>query len=205
METFTWTRALALATLVCAASACGGSAAGGGGGSAGAGANSTAGGAASTARYTSDEGKFSVTPPEGYGPFAEKRDESPTPAGPGKSHYLTSKNPSGQLAVVEYHVLPAALFQKGNIQEGLEGMRDEFLGKVTGVMESSERVTLQGHVGLAVRGFNPLPDNKGFGYFRLTYIAAPPRLYRVGLISTEKADLDSPGVNAYFDSFQLAQ
>lgn len=31
------------------------------------------------------------------------------------------------------------------------------------------------------------------------------RIYRVGLISTERAALDSPGMNAYFDSFQLAQ
>ena len=198
------TRVLMLAALACAVSSCGGSAASSGG-SSNAGVNSSAGGVASTARYTSDEGKFSIVPPEGYGPFAEKTESSPTPSGEGKSHYLTSKNPSGHLAVVEYHVLPDALFQKGKIREGLEGMRDEFMGKVTGVMESSEPVTLQGREALAVRGFNSLPDNKGFAYFRLVYVAAPPRIYRVGLISTEKADLDSPGVNAYFDSFQLAQ
>ena len=204
MRTFIRTRALALVALACAVSSCGGSAASGGGSSE-AGVNSSAGGVTSAARYTSEEGKFSITPPEGYGPFAEKQESSPTPSGEGKSRYLTSKNSSGQLAVVEYHVLPDALFQKGKIREGLEGMRDEFMGKVAGVMESSEQVTLQGHEALAVRGFNPLPDNKGFAYFRFVYVAAPPRLYRVGLISTEKADLDSPGVNAYFDSFQLAQ
>ena len=207
MKTFIRTRALALAALACAVSSCGGSAAGGGGGSSSAGVNASAGGAAaaSASRYTSGEGKFSVTPPEGYGPFSEKKETSPTPAGEGESHYLTSKNASGHLAVVEYHVLPDVLFQRGNIREGLVGMRDEFLGKVTGVAESSDPVTVGGHDGLAVRGFNPLPDNKGFGYFRLVYVAAPPRIYRVGLITTEKADLDSPGVNAYFDSFQLSQ
>ena len=204
MRTFIRTRALALAALACAVSSCGGSAASGGG-SSNAGVTPSAGGVASAARYTSDEGKFSITPPEGYGPFAEKKESSPTPSGEGKSRYLTSKNSSGHLAVVEYHVLPDALFQKGKIREGLEGMRDEFMGKVTGVMESSEPVTLHGHEALAVRGFNSLPDNKGFAYFRFVYVAAPPRIYRVGLISTEKADLDSPGVNAYFDSFQLAQ
>ena len=204
MRTVIWTRALALVALACAVSSCGGSAASGGG-SSNAGITSSAGGAASAARYTSDEGKFSVTLPEGYGPFSEKKETSPTPSGEGKSHYLTSKNSSGHLAVVEYHILPDALFQKGKIREGLEGMRDEFLGKVTGVMESSEPVTVQGREALAVRGFNSLPDNKGFAYFRLVYVAAPPRIYRVGLITTEKADLDSPGVNAYFDSFQLAQ
>jgi hypothetical protein len=203
MRKFRWTRALALAAFACAVSSCGGSAASGG--SSDPGVNSSAGSAASATRYTSEEGKFSITPPEGYGPFAEKKETSPTPAGEGRSHYLTSKNASGHLAVVEYHVLPEALFQKDKIRAGLEGMRDEFLGKVTGVMESSEPVTVRGHEALAVRGFNSLPDNQGFAYFRLVYVAAPPRLYRVGLISTDKADLDTTGANAYFDSFQLAQ
>jgi hypothetical protein len=190
-----------LAGPACVATSCGGSAAGGSGGSA---ANSSAASGAAS-RYASEGGKFSVTPPAGYGPFAEKTETSPTPAGQGESHYLTSKNPSGHLAVVEYHVLPDALFRRGNIREGLVGMRDEFLGKVTGVPESTDPVTVQGHDGLAVRGFNPLPNNQGFAYFRLVYVAAPPRIYRVGLITTEKADLDSPAVNAYFDSFQLTQ
>ncbi|HEX8338657.1 MAG TPA: hypothetical protein VF621_18195 [Pyrinomonadaceae bacterium] len=79
------------------------------------------------------------------------------------------------------------------------------MGKVAGVMGSSEPVTLHGREALAVRGFNSLPDNNGFDYFRPVYVAAPPRIYRVGLISTEKADLDGPGVNAYFDSLQPAR
>ena len=204
MKTFRWTRALALAAFACVVSSCGGSAASSSGTS-DAGVTSSAGDAASARRYTSDEGKFSIIPPEGYGTFTEKKQTAPTPSGEGKSSYLTSKNASGQLAVVEYHILPDALFQKGKIREGLEGMRDEFMGKVTGVMESSEPITLHGHEALAVRGFNSLPDNQGFAYFRLVYVAAPPHLYRVGLISTEKADLDSPGANAYFDSFKLAR
>jgi hypothetical protein len=36
----------------------------------------------------------------------------------------------------------------------------------------------------------------GFACFRLVHVAAPPRVYRVGLTTNEQADLDSPGVNA---------
>lgn len=199
------------------AASCGGGGGGGGGSSAGGaqagGANSAAAlrsGAvereaierASGPRFDAEDGRFGISLPAGFDAFREKRETQTSPVGRVESHYLNSQNARG-LCMLEYHDMPGAVFEGRDMREALEDTRDEMLKRMNAATDREEKITVQGHPGLSVRGFNVA--NEQTGYFRFDYVVVPPRLYRVGFVSRGREELDKPDIEAFFESFRLTK
>ena len=151
--------------------------------------------------FTSAEGRFSVTLPAGFAPFQEKRNEATKMTG------YTSSGPNNTACNVSYSEFSDALSSQlntpENIEKALGAMRDNSVTGMGGIPDREEKVTVQGHPRLSVYG--TIPKSEATLYFRMDSVIANSRGYRFGCLSTNKEELEKPGIRAFFSSFQLAQ
>jgi hypothetical protein len=150
--------------------------------------------------YTSPDGRFGVTLPPGFSPFTAQKSTSPTPAGPIELNILQSENLQGA-CVVGYSDFPEASFEGRTPKKMLEDGRDGALKNINATLEKQEDLTVQGKTGLAIYG-STSQGGKDI-YVRFHFILDKPRAYQVGYLAYNRADLDKPDVQAYFDSFHM--
>ena len=155
--------------------------------------------AAGTA-YTSPDGRFSITLPPGYSAFTPQQKTQPTAAGPIELTILQSENAQGA-CVLGYSDFPEASFVGRTPKKMLEDGRDGALRNINATLEKQEDLTVQGKTGLAIYG----STNQGGRdiYVRFHFILDKPRAYQIGYLAYNRADLDKPEVQAYFDSFRI--
>jgi hypothetical protein len=166
-------------------------------GSAGANANNTNSGSGTGLTYKSPDGRFSVSLPPGFSEFESNKNTQPTAVGPIELTILQSENSRGAL-VAGYSDYPVASFKGRTPQQMFQGARDGALKNVNGTLEKEENIAVQGRPGLAIYG----SGNEGV-YFLFKIILDKPRLYQIGFISKDRAELDKADIQAYFDSFHL--
>jgi hypothetical protein len=82
-------------------------------------------------------------------------------------------------------------------------MRDNSVKGMGGTPDREEKITVQGYQGLSVYG--TIPNVDATAYFRMDNVIANSRGYRFGCISTNKEELDKPGIQAFFRSFQITR
>jgi TonB family protein len=150
--------------------------------------------------YDSPDGRFSVTLPPGFSQFKSQTISQPSPAGNIELNIMQTENTSGG-CMLAYSDFPEASFQGRTPLKMLEDGRDGALRNIGGTLEKQENLTVQGKTGIAVYGSGS-SSGKTF-YVRFNFILDKPRAYQVGYLAYDRADLDKPDVQAYFDSFHL--
>ena len=155
---------------------------------------------ASGTGYDSPDGRFSIALPPGFGAFTSQKTTSPTAAGPIDLTIMQSENPQGA-CVVGYSDFPEASFEGRTPKKMLEDGRDGALKNIKATLEKQEDLTVQGKTGLAIYG----STNQGGKdiYVRFHFVLDKPRAYQMGYLAYNRADLDKPDVQAYFDSFRI--
>ena len=113
---------------------------------------------------------------------------------------LQSENSQGAVAL-GYSDFPEASFVGRTPQKMLEDGRDGTLRNINGTLEKQENVTIQGRTGLNIYG-STNQAGKSI-HVRFQFVLDKPRAYQIGDIAYNKADLDKPDVQAYFDSFRI--
>lgn len=155
---------------------------------------------ASGLAYSDPNGRFSITLPPGFSAFKSQKQSQPTPAGPIDLNILQSENSQGA-AVLGYSDFPEASFAGRTPQKMLEDGRDGALRNINGTLEKQDNVTVQGRTGLSIYG-TTAQGGKSI-YVRFQFVLDKPRAYQIGYLAYNRADLDKPDVQAYFDSFRI--
>ena len=150
--------------------------------------------------YNSTDGRFSIVMPPGYGPFTSQQKTQPTAAGPIELTILQSENTQGA-CVLGYSDFPDASFVGRTPKKMLEDGRDGALRNINATLEKQEDLTVQGKTGLAIYG-STKQGGKDI-YVRFHFILDKPRAYQIGYLAYNRADLDKPEVQAYFESFRI--
>lgn len=150
--------------------------------------------------YNDPNGRFSVALPSDYPAFKSSKQTQPTLAGPIELNMLLSEKPEGAF-VVGYSDFPEAAFEGRTPKKMLEDGRDGSLRNIKATLEKQEDITVQGRTGLAVYG-SASTGAKPY-YVRFNFILDKPRAYQVGYMGYNRADLDKPEVQAFFDSFRI--
>ncbi|HJU55882.1 MAG TPA: hypothetical protein VJ715_14960 [Pyrinomonadaceae bacterium] len=150
--------------------------------------------------YNDPNGRFSVTLPSDYPAFKPTKQTQPTLAGPVELNMLLSEKPNGAF-IVGYSDFPESAFEGRTPKKMLEDGRDGSLRNISATLEKQEDITVQGRTGLAIYG-SAASGGKPY-YVRFNFILDKPRAYQVGYLAYNRADLDSPAVQSFFDSFKM--
>lgn len=160
--------------------------------------NSSSGGTGPT--YKSPDGRFTLTLPSGFSEFQTRKLTQQTPNGPTELTILQTQSSRGA-CVAGYSDFPEASFAGRTPQKMLEDGRDGALKNINGTLEKQENITVQGRQGLAVYGSASSGGKQV--YVRFYFILDKPRAYQVGFLAHDRAELDAPDIQAYFNSFSL--
>jgi hypothetical protein len=150
--------------------------------------------------YNSTDGRFSITLPPGFSQFTSQQRTQPTAVGNVELNILQSENSRGG-CLLGYSDFPEASFQGRTPQKMLEDGRDGALRNISGTLEKQENLTVQGKQGIRVYGSGS-SGGQTF-YVRFDFILDKPRAYQIGYLAHDRAELDKPDIQAYFDSFRL--
>jgi hypothetical protein len=150
--------------------------------------------------YNSPDGRFSVVLPPGFSAFTSQQKTQPTAAGPIELYILQSENSRGA-CVLGYSDFPEGSFVGRTPKKMLEDGRDGALRNINATLEKQEDLTVQGKTGLSIYGSTSQAGKNIF--VRFHFIIDKPRVYQVGYLAYNRADLDKPDVEAYFDSFRM--
>lgn len=150
--------------------------------------------------YTDPAGRFSITLPPGFKAFASQKQSQPTPAGPIDLNILQTETLQGA-CVLGYSDFPEASFVGRSPKKMLEDGRDGALRNINATLEKQEDITVQNKTGLDIYG-STSSSGKPI-YVRFQFILDKPRAYQIGYLAYNRADLDKPEVQAYFDSFRI--
>jgi hypothetical protein len=150
--------------------------------------------------YNSPDGRFNITLPPGFGQFTLQQRTQPTAVGNVELNILQSESSRGG-CLLGYSDFPEASFQGRTPQKMLEDGRDGALRNISGTLEKQENITVQGKQGISVYGSGS-SGGQTF-YVRFNFILDKPRAYQVGYLAHDRAELDKPDIQAYFDSFHL--
>lgn len=156
--------------------------------------------AASGLAYNSPDGKFSITLPPGFSAFTSQKQTQQTLSGPVDLNLLLSENSRGASMLV-YSDFPEVSFEGRTPKQMLEDGRDGALRNIKATLEKQNDITVQGKTGLDIYG----STNQGGKdiYVRFQFVLDKPRAYQIGYLAYNRADLDKPDVQAYFDSFRI--
>lgn len=150
--------------------------------------------------YTDPAGRFNIKLPPGFKAFSSQKQSQPTPAGPIDLNILQSETLQGA-CVLGYSDFPEASFVGRTPKKMLEDGRDGALRNINATLEKQQDITVQGKTGLDIYG-STTSDGKSI-YVRFQFILDKPRAYQIGYLAYNRADLDKPEVQAYFDSFRI--
>jgi hypothetical protein len=150
--------------------------------------------------YTDPDGRFSITLPPGFKAFTAQKTSQPTPAGPIDLNILQSETLQGA-CVLGFSDFPEASFEGRTPKKMLEDGRDGALRNINATLEKQQDITVQGKTGLDIYG-STASEGKNI-YVRFQFVLDKPRAYQIGYLAYNRADLDKPEVQAYFDSFRL--
>lgn len=155
---------------------------------------------ASGQAYDDPDGRFAITLPSGYPSFKSQKQTQPSIAGPVEFTLLMSEKPDDAF-MLGFLDFPEAVFQGNSDKKLLDSGLEGSLKNINATLEKKEDITVQGHNGVAVYGS---ANNNGRPYYvRFNYILDKPRAYQVGYLTFDRASLDKPEVQAFFDSFRM--
>ncbi|HYG81776.1 MAG TPA: hypothetical protein VD861_15370 [Pyrinomonadaceae bacterium] len=155
---------------------------------------------ASGQTYNDPNGRFSVALPSDYPAFKSQKQTQPTLAGPIELNMLLSEKPQGAF-IVGYSDFPESSFEGRTPKKMLEDGRDGSLRNINATLEKQEDITVQGRTGLTVYG-SAATGGRSY-YVRFNFILDKPRAYQIGYMGYNRSDLDSPAVDAFFNSFKM--
>jgi hypothetical protein len=150
--------------------------------------------------YNSDDGRFQITLPPGFSTFKSQKQNQATPAGNIELNILQTETASGA-CLMGFSDFPAASWVGRTPQKMMEDGRDGALRNINATLEKQEQLTVQGKDALNVYG-STASGGRSI-YVRFQFVLDKPRAYQIGYLAYNRADLDKPEIQAYFDSFRL--
>lgn len=157
----------------------------------------------STSDFTSAEGKFSIKLPPGYPQPTEQTNPLALPDGSSSVDLITYSSPSGEnAALFSYSNMGEKVDMKGKEKIMLDASRDNVLKSMNATLEKEENIEIDGHAGRMMIFSIPASATETL-QGRLEMYMVNPVAYQVMLIAKDRAVLESPEINAYFDSFKL--
>lgn len=150
----------------------------------------------------SQEGKFSLILPSGFTNPAAEMVPVATDVGPLTMTTYLSESPRG-LVMFSFLDYPASVFETRSVAQMLDGGREGALQSMNATLEKQEDFTFEGNQGRSIY-FN-LDDQGEKAYGRIDYLVVKPRLYQLGYLSHDQAEMAKPDVAGYFKSFQLVK
>ena len=143
------------------------------------------------AKFTSEEGRFSV-----FMPGTPKDEVKTTPSadiGPYTTRFFTLRNPRHVFLIGYVDYDPSFNF---NRQAELEANRDQFIKQLSATLVSSRNVRIDGHSALEFTA------ETGERIFKARVYIVGRRPYLIVLISPKNVD-DSFALNRFFNSFKI--
>ncbi|MBI4412134.1 MAG: hypothetical protein HY541_06600 [Deltaproteobacteria bacterium] len=149
---------------------------------------------------SSPEGKFTLTLPSG---FANPNMESvPVTTDAGQLTMTTYMAEAGRgLVMFSFLDYPETVFASRSVAQMLDGGRDGALQSMKATLEKQEDFKYEENQGRSI--FFNLDDQGKKAYGRIDYLVVKPRLYQVGYLSHDQAEIAKADVQGYFKSFQL--
>lgn len=146
---------------------------------------------------TSAPHKFSISfPPPYHNPEEEKITNG---ANAITMWVATGNNGALAISVTQY---PDQVFKANTPQDLLGQVHSAAVSNLQGTIEKQEQVFVDGHP--ALRSVVDHHERKGQkGYSRFELILVPPRLYTIRTSHASRANLDSPSLKSFGDSFHL--
>ena len=155
--------------------------------------------------FKSDAGKFSIKLPAGFPQPIEESTPLPLPDGNGSVDLKTFSSQTedkANAAMFSYSDMTGKLETKGREKAMLDASRDNVLKEMNATLEKEQDINIDGNPGRMM--IFSLSDGTETYQGRLHMYVVGPFSYQVMYISKDRAALESPAVNAYFDSFKLA-
>jgi len=152
--------------------------------------------------FTSFEGRFIVTPPPGFPPFTQSVKNSDLPNGASlEIHDFIAEKQGGDAIDIKFLDLSESA-DTSSPQRILEGMRDGSLKPYSSTLEKQEFLTIHGYPAIAFF-FTVAKGSGGPLYVRELAIIKQRRLYALIYVSYDRAVVDGPEVQAFFNSLVL--
>ncbi len=147
----------------------------------------------------SAEGRFSVWFPPGFQPpkyemKALTEDGQPLPL------HTVAVESQESVCLVAYSDYPPQLFDLMDPQSVMESVLNGAIGQLDGVVERQEALVIQGLPASSVLFSATKAGQKIYG--RYVYIVARPRLYQIACVSGNRAEIEKPAINQFFQSFK---
>ena len=150
----------------------------------------------------SQEGKFSLTLPSGFS--NPNMETVPVATEAGQLTMTTYLSEGGRgLVMFSFLDYPETVFASRSVAQMLDGGRDGALQSMNAALEKEEDFNYEGNQGRSIY-FN-LDDQGHKAYGRIDYLIVKPRLYQVGYLSHDQAEIAKTDVMGYFKSFQLTK
>lgn len=150
--------------------------------------------------YNSNDEKFQITLPPGFSTFKSQKQSQATPAGNIDLTILQTETASGA-CLVGFSDFPAASWVGRTPLKMMEDGRDGALRNINATLEKQRELKVQGRDALDVYGSTSQGGRSI--YVRFQFVLDKPRAYQIGYLAYNRADLDKPDVQAYFDSFRI--
>lgn len=148
-------------------------------------------------KVNSPEGRFTVELPSK--PETQVRDVD-SPMGILKLYVFGGSNGTGQF-LISYADYPSEPISGTQPEAVLDGVRGGVLKGLQADLISETRVTLKGHPGREMRAKRILEGSEVVFSWKMFLVGR--RLYQMGVV-TSTADAESPDIQKFFMSFQLA-
>lgn len=154
----------------------------------------------SSITYDSTDGRFQITLPPGFSAFKSQKQNQATPAGNIELTILQTETPTGA-CLLGFSDFPPASWVGRTPQKMMEDGRDGALRNIGATLEKQESRTVQGKDALEVYGTTRQGGRDI--YVRFLFVLDNPRAYQIGYLAYNRAELDKPDVQAYFNSFRI--
>lgn len=151
--------------------------------------------------FSSKDGRFSITLPEGYTKPKLETSDVPSEIGKIKLYMYTSMNIVEGVCLVGYSDITGIEMSADLKEKMLEGAKEGALGQMNATLEGEETISIDGHPGrsLVFTAESEGQTMKG----RFDYYMVGSRLYQIGFIALAEDALTSDGIQSYFSSFKL--
>lgn len=150
--------------------------------------------------FTSEEGKFSVIPPTGFGKFEYSERRNTTDAGEIVVRQY-SQSSDRNTCIIAFYDIPESLFQTKSIEKMLEDGRDGALARSKGILDKETAITVDGNPGISF--YSHIETQNGTVYARSDYVIAKPRVYNYLYLSLMELELHKNDVKNFFSSFHI--
>ena len=151
--------------------------------------------------FTSEEGDFSVTLPQGF-PAPTHIKQSQSAETGVKTDGYTSRSARGT-CLVAYFEYPESYFAGKDARKLLEFRTGNLVRKTNATLQKQEAFSLQGNPAISLQLTTTDASSGKKSYMRRHEIMAKPRVYQIAFLTENEDEIGKADTEAFLRSFQL--